>query len=148
MNWNCFTLSLAALYTDFQSVGVPQVCSYCFANIMSRSRKLESRGIIHFRTPQVSDFVQSVRYRALLFFLLLFIIRYLRFWHGFCCKKGKNNNIKIRNYMETMIKLTGFNRACRETVMPSCCFFTMRHKSNKQIESCIFLMDDKLKISN
>ena len=41
-----------------------------------------------------------------------------------------------------MIKLTGFNR------MPSCCFFTMRHKSNKQIESCIFLMDDKLKISN
>lgn len=50
--------------------------------------------------------------------------------------------------METMIKLTGFNRACRETVMPLCCFFTMRHKSNKQIESCIFLMDDKLKISN
>ena len=58
----------------------------------------------------------------------------------FVVRKTRVIAIKIRNYMKTMIKLTGINRACRETVIPSCCFLTMRHKSKIYIRQTWNLM--------
>ena len=37
---------------------------HCFSYIIGYSREMEIRGIVHFRTHQVPDFVQSVRYRT------------------------------------------------------------------------------------
>ena len=46
---------------------VSWILIHCFSYIIGYSREMEIRGIVHFRTHQVPDFVQSVRYRTLLF---------------------------------------------------------------------------------
>ena len=115
---------------------------------MGRSRELESRGIVHFRTYQVSDFEQSVRYRTLLFLNFRSLSDTYVFGTVFAVRKTRVITIKIRNYMETMIKLPGINGACREDVYAIVLLPHGEAEAKQLSEIVHFFMGDKLKISN